>query len=109
MLDHGVWAEVIVADQHLRLFAEHNAIGLQASVYNVTTKLGLRLLSPWTTLSKGSSEPPRMPSNTSDLLATLNCRPCGGRNRGPRRLDSPDHRHRSEDKGFSKLRSVTNR
>jgi hypothetical protein len=38
MLIDGVWAEVIVAGEHLRLFSEHNALGVQASVYNVTTK-----------------------------------------------------------------------
>jgi hypothetical protein len=38
MLDQAVWAEIIVGDEHLRLFSEHNAQGVQASVYNVTTK-----------------------------------------------------------------------
>lgn len=38
MLDHGVWAEVKVGDEHLRLSAEHNALGVQASVYNVVGK-----------------------------------------------------------------------
>jgi hypothetical protein len=38
MLDHGVWAEVKVGDQHLRLFAQPNALGVQASVYNVAAK-----------------------------------------------------------------------
>jgi len=38
MLDHGVWAEVRVSGEHLRLFSEHNAQGVQASVYNVTAK-----------------------------------------------------------------------
>jgi hypothetical protein len=38
MLDQGVWAEVKVADEHLRLFAEHNALGVRASVYNVIAK-----------------------------------------------------------------------
>jgi len=33
-----VWAEVKVGDEHLRLFAEDNAQGVQASVYNVNTK-----------------------------------------------------------------------
>lgn len=28
MLDHGVWAEVKVGDEHLRLFAERNALSL---------------------------------------------------------------------------------
>jgi len=38
MLDQGVWAEVKVGDEHLRLFSEHNALGVQASVYNVKAK-----------------------------------------------------------------------
>jgi hypothetical protein len=38
MLTDGVWAEVEVNGEHLRLFSEHNAIGIQASVYNVKTK-----------------------------------------------------------------------
>ena len=38
MLDQGVWAEVRVGREHLRLFSEHNAQGVQASVYNVTKK-----------------------------------------------------------------------
>jgi hypothetical protein len=37
MLTEGVWAEVKVGDHHLRLFSEHNAQGVQASVYNVGT------------------------------------------------------------------------
>jgi hypothetical protein len=38
MLTDGVWAEVKVGGQHLRLFSEHNAQGVQASVYNVNAK-----------------------------------------------------------------------
>src|ERR1700747_173537 len=38
MLSEGVWAEVIVNGEHLRLFSEHNAQGVQTSVYNVNTK-----------------------------------------------------------------------
>jgi hypothetical protein len=38
MLDEGVWAEVKVGNEHLRLFSEHNAQGVQASVYNVNAK-----------------------------------------------------------------------
>jgi hypothetical protein len=38
MLNHGVWAEIKVGEEHLRLFAEHNALGVQASVYNVIAK-----------------------------------------------------------------------
>jgi hypothetical protein len=38
MLTEGVWAEIIVGNVHLRLFSEHNAQGVQVSVYNVNTK-----------------------------------------------------------------------
>jgi len=38
MLTGGVWAEIEVNGEHLRLFSEHNAQGIQVSVYNVKTK-----------------------------------------------------------------------
>ena len=38
MLDEGVWAEVRVGNEHLRLFSERNASGVMTSVYNVKTK-----------------------------------------------------------------------
>jgi hypothetical protein len=38
MLTEGVWTEIQVGNEHLRLFSEHNAQGVQASVYNVNTK-----------------------------------------------------------------------
>jgi hypothetical protein len=38
MLDQGVWAEVRVGGEDLRLFSEHGALGVQASVYNVYAK-----------------------------------------------------------------------
>jgi hypothetical protein len=38
MLDEGIWAEVKVGGVHLQLFAEHNVLGVQASVYNVNAK-----------------------------------------------------------------------
>src|ERR1700693_810954 len=38
MLDQGLWAEVKVGSEHLRLFSEQNALGVQASVYNVNAK-----------------------------------------------------------------------
>jgi hypothetical protein len=38
MLDQGVWAEIKVGGEHLRLFSERNAQGIQASVYNVIAK-----------------------------------------------------------------------
>jgi hypothetical protein len=38
MLEQGVWAEVIVGNQHLRLFSEETPLGVHASVYNVNEK-----------------------------------------------------------------------
>ena len=38
MLEHGFWAEVRVGGEHLLLFSEQSALGVQASVYNVTAK-----------------------------------------------------------------------
>jgi hypothetical protein len=38
MLTEGVWAEIKVDGEYLRLFSEHNAQGVQASVYNVNSK-----------------------------------------------------------------------
>jgi hypothetical protein len=38
MLERGVWAEVKVGGQHIRLFSEETAFGVQASVYNVNAK-----------------------------------------------------------------------
>jgi hypothetical protein len=38
MLNEGVCAEVRVGREHLRLFSEQNALGVQVSVYNVNAK-----------------------------------------------------------------------
>lgn len=38
VLDQGVWAEVKAGGEHLRLFSEQGALGVQASVYNVSAK-----------------------------------------------------------------------
>jgi len=38
MLDEGFWAEIKVDGKHLRLFSEHNALGVQVSVYDVIAK-----------------------------------------------------------------------
>lgn len=38
MLNEGFWAEIKVNGEHLRLFSENNAQGVQISIYNVTTK-----------------------------------------------------------------------
>jgi hypothetical protein len=38
MLTGGFWAEIEVGGEHLRLFSEHSAQGIQSSVYNVKAK-----------------------------------------------------------------------
>ena len=38
MLNEGVWAVIKVSGEHLRLFSEDNPLGVQASVYDVSTK-----------------------------------------------------------------------
>lgn len=38
MLAEGVWAEIKIGSEHLRLFSEHNAQGVQASVFDVNAK-----------------------------------------------------------------------
>jgi len=38
MLDEGFWAEIKTGSEHVRLFSEHNAQGIQMSVYDVARK-----------------------------------------------------------------------
>ena len=53
MLTEGVWAEVKVNGHHLRLFSEHSAQGVQASVYNVTTNSWLAPSEPVESIEDG--------------------------------------------------------
>jgi hypothetical protein len=53
MLTHGVWARVEVGGEHLRLFSEHNAQGIQASVYNVKTKTWIAPSEPVENIEQG--------------------------------------------------------
>lgn len=56
MLDQGVWAEVKVGGEHLRLFSEHNAQGVQASVYNVTAKKWIAPSEPVDDIEQGKDK-----------------------------------------------------
>jgi len=56
MLTEGVWAEVKVGDEQLRLFAEHNAQGVQASVYNVRTKSWIAPSEPVDDIEQGKEK-----------------------------------------------------
>jgi hypothetical protein len=53
MLTGGVWAEVEVGGEHLRLFSEHNAQGIQASVYNVKTRTWIAPSEPVDDIERG--------------------------------------------------------
>jgi len=87
MLDQGVWAEVKVADEHLRLFAEHNALGVQASVYNVIAKTWIAPSEPVDDLEEGKERAAARAQQYLKRVGIWNCRPYDGRNRGPRSLD----------------------
>jgi hypothetical protein len=56
MLAEGVWAEVKVGGEHLRLFSEHNAIGVQASVYNVNAKTWIAPSEPVHDIEQGKEK-----------------------------------------------------
>jgi hypothetical protein len=79
MLDKGVWAEVKVGNEHLRLFAEHNAQGVQASVYNVISKTWIAPSEPVADLEQGKERAEIHRGNTSSEWRTWNYRPSSGR------------------------------
>ena len=56
MLDEGVWAEVKISGEHLRLFSEHNALGVQVSVYNVNTKRWIAPSEPVEDIEEGKEK-----------------------------------------------------
>jgi hypothetical protein len=56
VLTEGVWAEVKVGNEHLRLFSEHNAQGVQASVYNVNTKSWIAPSEPVEDIEQGKKK-----------------------------------------------------
>jgi hypothetical protein len=53
MLDEGFWAEIRVGGEHLRLFSERNALGVQTSVYNVNTKTWIAPSEPVEDIEQG--------------------------------------------------------
>jgi hypothetical protein len=56
MLDEGFWAEIKLGDEHLRLFSEHNALGVQASVYNVKSKSWIAPSEPVADIEQGKEK-----------------------------------------------------
>ena len=56
MLTEGVWAEVKVGTEQLRLFSEHNAQGVQVSVYNVNTRSWIAPSEPVEDIEQGKEK-----------------------------------------------------
>jgi hypothetical protein len=56
MLDEGFWAEIKVDGKHLRLFSEHNALGVQASVYDVNAKRWIAPSEPVKDIEEGKEK-----------------------------------------------------
>jgi hypothetical protein len=56
VLDKGVWAEIQVGREHLRLFSERNALGAQTSVYNVNTKSWIAPSKPVDDIEQGKEK-----------------------------------------------------
>ncbi len=56
MLDEGVWAEIKVGSEHLRLFSECNALGVQASVYDVNAKKWIAPSEPVEDIEQGKEK-----------------------------------------------------
>ena len=53
MLTDGVWAEVEIGGEHLRLFSEHNAQGIRASVFSVKTRTWIAPSEPVDDIEQG--------------------------------------------------------
>jgi len=75
MLINGVWAEVEVGGEHLRLFSEHNAQGIQASVYNVKTKTWIAPSEPVDDIEQGKDRAEKLAKAYLERVASLNLPP----------------------------------
>lgn len=53
MLEQGVWAEVIVGEEHLRLYSEQTPTGVQSSFYNVKERTWLAPSEPVDDIDQG--------------------------------------------------------
>jgi hypothetical protein len=53
LLEQGFWAEVIIGQEHLRLFSERSPLGVQASVYNVNAKTWIAPSEPVDDIDQG--------------------------------------------------------
>jgi len=71
MLEEGVWADVIVGKEHLRLFSEQTPSGAQASVYNVNEKTWIAPSEPVDDIDDGKDRAERYA--TAYLRRVANC------------------------------------
>ena len=83
MLECGVWAEVKVGKEHLRLFAEHNALGVQASVCNVIAKTWVAPSEAVDDLEQGMERAAAHAQRYLRGRGIWNSRPCAGNHRVP--------------------------
>jgi hypothetical protein len=75
MLTDGVWAEVEVGGEHLRLFSEHNAQGIQASVYNAKTKTWIAPSEPVEDIEQGKDRAEELAKAYLKRIASLDLPP----------------------------------
>ena len=75
MLKEGVWAEVEVAGEHLRLFSEQNAQGIQASVYSVKTRTWIAPSEPVDDIEQGKDRAEEIAKAYLKTVASLDLPP----------------------------------
>jgi hypothetical protein len=75
MLTEGVWAEVEIGAEHLRLFSEENAQGIQASVYNVKTKSWIAPSEPVENIERGKDRAEQLAKSYLKRVASLELPP----------------------------------
>ena len=62
MLEQGVWAEVGIANEHLRLYSEQTPSGVQSSVYNVRERTWIAPSEPVDDIGEGKDRAQRYAS-----------------------------------------------
>jgi hypothetical protein len=77
MWDQGVWAEIKVGGEHLRLFSERNSQGVQASVYNVIAKSWVAPSGPVDDIETGKRQSDRICEDVSAPSRTPRNAPVG--------------------------------
>ena len=75
MLTEGVWAQVEVGGERLRLFSEQNAQGIQASVYNVITKTWIAPSEPVDDIEQGKNRAEMLAKAYLKRVASLDLPP----------------------------------